>query len=545
MSGNVVLVGFMGAGKSRVGRALADRLGRPFVDTDERLVARFGMSIGDYFRQRGEAAFRAAESEAVAAACRAPDQVVSLGGGAIVRPANLTAARDGNLLVYLKASPETIWRRLTAEPGAEERPMLAGDDPRGRVAGLLREREPLYSQADVTIVTDDRSIDQLVDELARHVEAHASLRVGNGLAGRIGPLLRELGVDGRAFVISDDNVFPRHGQPLVASLAEAGYRPAARVVPGAEPSKSLATATELYGWLAGERAERRDFVVALGGGVVGDLGGFVAATYLRGLPVVQVPTTLLAQVDSAIGGKTAVNLEVGKNLVGAWHMPRLVLVDPALVGTLPRRQVVSGWAETLKHALLMDGRLLERIEANVEALLRLEPEITAEVVERSARLKVGVVAEDPREQGRRIILNYGHTIGHAVELSSDYRLHHGEAVAVGMTGAARIGQAIGLTPPELVARQSELLRRFGLPVGPAEVDLPRVRFAMSVDKKVEAQTNRWVLLEGVGCPVVRRDVPTELVERVLVELTAGPPARAGAGPRQGAAGADERAGRGE
>jgi shikimate kinase / 3-dehydroquinate synthase len=516
--GNVVLVGFMGAGKSRVGRALADRLGRPFVDTDERLVARFGTSIGDYFRARGEAAFREAESDAVAQACRDRDQVVSLGGGAIARPDNLAAARDGNLLVYLKASPETIWRRLTASPGADERPMLAGDDPRARIAGLLSEREPLYAQADLTIETDVRTVEQIVDELARQAEAHMSLRVGNGLAGRIGPLLRELGLAGRAFVVSDDNVFPRHGAALVASLAEAGYRPAARAVPGAESSKSLATAIELYGWLAEERAERRDVVVAMGGGVVGDLGGFVAATYLRGLPVVQVPTTLLAQVDSAIGGKTAVNLEVGKNLVGAWHMPRLVLVDPTLLGTLPRRQVVSGWAETLKHALIMDGRLLERIESSVEPLLRLEPELTAEVVERSARLKVGVVAEDPREQGRRIILNYGHTIGHAVELSSDYGLHHGEAVAIGMTGAARIGQAVGLTPAALLARQTELLRRFGLPVGRAAVDLARVRAAMSVDKKVEGQTNRWVLLAGVGCPVVRRDVPVELVERVLVEL---------------------------
>jgi shikimate kinase/3-dehydroquinate synthase len=516
--GNVVLVGFMGAGKSRVGQALADRLGRPFVDTDDRLVARFGTSIGDYFRRHGEPAFRDAESEAVAEACRASGQVVSLGGGAIVRPSNLAAARAGNLLVYLKASPEAIWRRLSASPDAAERPMLAGDDPRGRIAALLGEREPIYAQADITVDTEARSVEQVVEEIARQAEAHASLRVGNGLAARIGPLLRELGVEGRAFVISDDNVFPRHGRSLVDSLASADYRPAERVVPGAEPSKSLATATELYGWLASERAERRDFVVALGGGVVGDLGGFVAATYLRGLPVVQVPTTLLAQVDSAIGGKTAVNLEAGKNLVGAWHMPRLVLVDPTLVGTLPDRQIVSGWAETIKHALIMDERLLERIESSVEALLRLEPAITAEVVERSARLKVGVVAEDPREQGRRIILNYGHTLGHAIELASDYGLHHGEAVAIGMGAAARVGQAIGVTPPALVARQRDLLRRFGLELRPAAVDLARVRAAMSVDKKVEGKANRWVLLQAVACPIVRRDIPTEAVERVLAEL---------------------------
>jgi shikimate kinase/3-dehydroquinate synthase len=518
MAGNVVLVGFMAAGKSRVGRVLAERLGRPFVDADDVLVRRFGMPIGDFFKTHGETAFRDAESEVVGELCRGDDAVVSLGGGAIVRPRNLTAARDGNTLVYLAASPDTIWQRLTAEPGAQERPMLAGANPRERIAQLLSERVPIYTQAHATVHTDGLTVEQVVEQVARQVELHATLHVGNGLAGGLGTLMRELGLEGRAFVLSDETVFEHHGRAVVGSLESAGYRPAARTVAAHESSKSLATATELYRWLAAERAERKDVVVALGGGVVGDLGGFVAATYLRGMDVVQVPTTLLAQVDSAIGGKTAVNLDVAKNLVGAWHMPRAIVVDPTLLATLPRRQIVSGWTETIKHALIMDERLLERIEGSAEALLRLEPEVTAEVVERSARLKVGVVAEDPREQGRRIILNYGHTIGHAVELSSDYALHHGEAIAIGMTGAARLGEALGVTPSALVERQSALLRRFGLETDMGDLDLGRVRAAMSLDKKVEGRRNRWVLLEGVGCPVVRRDVPDDLVDRALAEL---------------------------
>ena len=347
-----------------------------------------------------------------------------------------------------------------------------------------------------------------------------TLRVEVGLLGRAGEALRELGVGGRAFVVSDDNVMPRHGDVLMGSLERAGYRPASRVVPGIESSKSLTTATELYGWLADERAERRDVVVALGGGVVGDLAGFVAATYLRGLALVQAPTTLLAQVDSAIGGKTAVNLlEKGKNLVGAWHLPVAILIDTATLGSLPRRQIVAGWSETLKHALIMDADLLTHIERNVDALLGLDPVVTAEVVERSARLKVAVVEEDPREQGRRIILNYGHTVGHALEAAAGYeRFHHGEAVAVGMRAAAEIGREVGVTPPELADRQARLLARFGLPSGATGVDLARLRAAMKLDKKVEAQMQRWVLLTAPGETVVRRDVPDDVVESVLRRL---------------------------
>jgi 3-dehydroquinate synthase len=507
----------MATGKSRVGRALAARLGRPFVDTDELLVARFGMPIGDYFRQAGEPAFRDAESEVLQAACAGRQQIISLGGGAIVRPENLAAAKRGNLLVRLAASPETIYARLMAEPGAAERPMLAGADPKARIAQLLADRAPIYSQAHATVVTDGKSVDELVEEIVSLAEAE-TLHVEAGLASRIGELLRDIGVGGRAFLVSNETIMPLHGEKLMRSLEAAGYRPAARVVPDHESYKSLATATELYGWLANERAERTDVVVALGGGMVGDLAGFAAATYLRGLAVVQVPTTLLAQVDSAIGGKTAVNLDVGKNLIGAWHMPRAIVVDPTLLTTLPRRDVVSGWTETIKHALIMDRSLLETIEANVDALLGLEMDITTEVVARSARLKVDVVAKDPREQNLRMILNYGHTLGHAIEAASDYRLLHGEAVAIGMRAAARIGRGMGVTPLELEERQARLIARFGLPTHGGAIDRDRAFRALRLDKKVEGQTNRWVLLEDVARPVIRRDVPGELVEDALTAV---------------------------
>jgi 3-dehydroquinate synthase len=347
-----------------------------------------------------------------------------------------------------------------------------------------------------------------------------SLHVEPGVVERLGELLRRRGLDGRAFVVTDENVGPRHGARVVRALEAAGYEPAMRAVAAVERSKSLATAADLFGWLAGERAERRDFVVALGGGLVGDLAGFVAATYLRGVPVVQVPTTLLAQVDSAIGGKTGVNLESGKNLVGAWHLPHVVVVDPTVLTTLPEREIRAGWVETLKHALLDGEAFTEEVESSAEALLRLDPERTAAVVERSGRFKVGVVEEDPREQGRRIVLNYGHTIGHALEAATEYtRFLHGEAIAVGLTGAARIGVAVGATPPALAERQRALLERFGLALTAPGVEPARVLAAMKIDKKVDARAIRWVLLEAAGRPIVRRDIPDDLAAATVRELT--------------------------
>jgi 3-dehydroquinate synthase len=257
--------------------------------------------------------------------------------------------------------------------------------------------------------------------------------------------------------------------------------------------------------------------VALGGGVVGDLAGFVAATYVRGLDVVQVPTTLIAQTDSAVGGKTGVNLDAGKNLVGAWHPPRLVVLDPTVLRTLPRRHVVAGWAETIKHALVRDAGLLALLDAHVDALLRLDPILTGEVVARSVAVKCDVVAQDPREQGIRVVLNYGHTIGHGVEHASGYALHHGEAVSVGMVSAARLGAALGVTPPALVGLHRDLLFRFGLPVDAPGIDDARVRAAMQRDKKADDAAIRWVLLHEIAQPVVRRDVPDRVVAAVVAE----------------------------
>jgi 3-dehydroquinate synthase len=328
------------------------------------------------------------------------------------------------------------------------------------------------------------------------------------------------GLAGTAYVISDSNVHRPYGKGVEKSLRGVGFATDSYVVPAGEMSKDLTIASEIYDWLAERRAERGHTVVALGGGMVGDLAGFVAATYLRGVPVVQVPTSLLAMVDASIGGKVAVNHREGKNLIGAFHQPRLVLADVSALKTLPKRELTSGWAEVIKHALIMDGGLLRVLEEDAGRLLKLDPDVTAPVVSRAMALKAQVVSEDERETtGRRTILNYGHTVGHGLEAASRYEaLLHGEAVALGMIAAASIGRRLGVTPPALTDRQNALLERFGLPARARGIDPEDVLRAITLDKKTSDGSVRWVLLEDVGQPVLRADVPLSLVRQVIEEM---------------------------
>ena len=341
--------------------------------------------------------------------------------------------------------------------------------------------------------------------------------VGWGLLGGLGRRLKDSGLDGPAYIISDDRVFPTYGPQAQGSLHRSQIEAHCFIVPSGEQSKRLELAEAIYRWLAERRAERGHVVVAVGGGVVGDLAGFVAATYLRGMPYVQVPTSLVAMVDASIGGKVAVNLPEGKNLVGAFHQPRMVVADVALLSTLGKRELAEGWVEAIKHGLILDSGLFDVFEDHAEELLALAPEASTKVIRRSVDMKARVVSEDERETvGLRILLNYGHTIGHAVEAATAYgRYLHGEAVSVGMMGAARISQGMGMITEEVVRRQRRLLERFNLPIEAPEVDPQAILQAMTLDKKTEGGSIKWVLLEGIGNAVVSRDVPYELVEQTV------------------------------
>jgi 3-dehydroquinate synthase len=327
----------------------------------------------------------------------------------------------------------------------------------------------------------------------------------------------------RAFVISDDAVLAQWGETAISSLKAAGIDAVNLALPPGDASKSLEQAGRAYDWLASHRAERRDAIIALGGGMVGDFSGFIAGTYLRGMPYVQAPTSLLAMVDASIGGKTAINHAGAKNIVGLFNQPRAVVADIATLKTLPRRALVEGMGEVIKHALIRDAEMLGILEERLEDLLALDPEFATSLIARNMAIKGDVVSQDERETGGvRELLNYGHTLGHAFEAAGGYEaLLHGEAVGAGMVAAAEIGRRVGVTPPELVERQNALIARAGLPTRPpAGIDRDRIRAALKMDKKIVAGGQRWVLLEDVGRPVVRDDVPTGVVEAVLDDLLA-------------------------
>jgi 3-dehydroquinate synthase len=342
--------------------------------------------------------------------------------------------------------------------------------------------------------------------------------VGRGVIDRVGDEMAAAGLSGRAFLVADVAMFPTAVHRIHEALERGGFVTNVLSLELREAVKNLDTVREIYSWLAKHRAERADTVIAMGGGVAGDLVGFAAATWLRGVPFVQVPTSLASMVDASIGGKTAVNLPEGKNLVGAFYQPKLVAQDVDHLETLPTREMAGGWAEAIKHGLILDAGLLDTFERHADEMQSLKGDLAVKTIRRSVQIKAEVVSADEFERGdTRVLLNYGHTVGHAIEAVAGYGQYlHGEAVAIGMMAAAGIAERLGMIGPELVDRQRAVLERYNLPVTVKGMTVDQVIDATKTDKKTRGGNIRWVLLEGPGKAVTRRDVP-EYVVRAAVE----------------------------
>jgi 3-dehydroquinate synthetase/shikimate kinase len=497
----LVFIGFMGAGKTSAARAAAASLQARAVDADHAIERRIGMTIEQYFERHGEAAFREVEEQVVCGLLEHPPApAISLGGGAVLS-ARVRDLLSRHTVVLLDVDVETAWRRC----GNKRRP-LARD--RDRFVELHRTRTPLYeSLADAVLIDSAREhVRQAVPALRSlppgvkllwAVTASGSypVHVGEGLLGSgFWP------VPGRRFAITDDDV---------AALYRVPEATAELRIPAGEEHKTLATVEQLLRGLADAGMDHDDHVAALGGGVVGDIAGFCAAVYQRGVRVVQVPTTLVAQVDSAYGGKTGVDLPEGKNYAGAYHQPSAVLVDPTTMATLPQGELASGWAEVIKTALIAGGALWDRVRAGAP--------LDRDLVLACARTKLAVVAADERDSGRRQVLNLGHTVGHAIETATAYRRYrHGEAVGLGLLAALALsGQG------ELRGEVAELLAARGLPVelDPA-VDLEDVLAAVQRDKKRRGGRVGFVLVEAPGDVRPGRPVPEGELRAAVTELRA-------------------------
>lgn len=543
---HIFLTGLPGSGKSTAGRLLAQRLGIPVFDVDMLIEASCGERIPDIFARYGEAYFRVWETRMLDAAIhKAEHAVIVTGGGCVIQAENRRLMQEHGVRVYLQVSPDTAIARLQAyqqlalAQGAlpEIRPLLSGPDPLAALKRLLAGRAAWYEEAEYTCSTEHKPVEQVVEEviamladandagagspIIRHVAVGQGYDVivdWDGLV-RLPHYLARLHLPSRVFLITDRNVEALYALPLIENLKQADFEAQLYVLPAGESSKSQQQLTALYDWLIEQHAERSEALIALGGGVVGDLVGFAAATYLRGVPLVHVPTSLLAQVDSAIGGKTGINHARGKNLIGAFYHPRLVLADPSVLLSLPDRVRIEGWAEVVKYGIILDAALFDLLELHAGTLRgRDHPpvELLCQIIARCIHLKASVIEEDEREQERRAILNYGHTVGHALENVSGYgELLHGEAVSLGMMVAARLAHAASLFSSADVERQQCVLEAFGLPtVYHGSVRAQDILAAIQLDKKVIGKRVRWILPQHIG-EVVITSLPDELVTGVV------------------------------
>lgn len=535
--GHIVLVGPMGSGKSTLGHALAARLGLRFIDVDQRIVADAGCSITDVFAHEGEAGFRAREARLLAQALGEDAAVVATGGGAVLAEGNRAAMRGAGRVVYLRVEAETQLARLH---GDTARPLLQASDPAQALAALQAVREPLYRAAahlifDTTSLAPEAAADALAERLrdfqdnpGMHDALH-TVEVGGAAPYRIhiGPGLLDDGallataLRGRhALLVSDTHVAPLYADRVDAALraAQPELRIARHVVPAGEAEKTLANFGGVIEALAALGATRDACVFALGGGVTGDMAGFAAACWMRGIDVVQLPTTLLAMVDSSVGGKTAVDIPQGKNLVGAFHPPRAVIADTATLRTLSPRELRAGLAEVIKYGAIVDAGFLDWLDAHGDALLAGEDAALAQAIARSCEHKAAITQRDPFERGERALLNFGHTFGHAIEAEQGYAdgLNHGEAVAVGMLLAARLSATLGLASWGDAEALRALLLRFGLPVDVPDGLAPEALLArMRLDKKAQASGLRFILWSGPGAAKVVADVDEGAVLAVL------------------------------
>jgi shikimate kinase/3-dehydroquinate synthase len=525
---NLVLTGFMGTGKTRIGREVARRLGRPFVDMDAEIEARAGKAIPRIFAEDGESAFRRMEADLCQELGSQTGRVIATGGGALLEAANREVMMRGGTVVCLTSDVDEIHRRLR-EGDAKARPLLNVADPRAEIERLLAARQEAYAAIPWQVDTTGASIEQVTQRVIQlagvvtlpvgYPGGEYPIYLGDGLLAHAGGALWATGaIQGeRVAIVSNPVVEPLYGAQLQTALCAAGYQSVVCLIPDGEEHKTLDTVARLYDQFLDGGLDRSSGVISLGGGVTGDIAGFAAATYMRGVPFVQVPTTLLSMVDASVGGKVGVDLPQGKNLAGAFKQPALVVVDPGVLATLPAEELRSGISEVIKHGIIGAPDLFTELES---PLPRSRSLLSVSQLARALEVKIGVIEADPFEQGRRAVLNLGHTVAHALEHLSGYGLRHGEAVAIGMVAVARISAELGRAEPTLAGRIEAALAAWDLPVRCPPFRVGEIWEAMAHDKKRRGRSLRWVLPHAIGHVEVTDDVPHDVVTSVLTDMGA-------------------------
>ncbi|AKZ61813.1 3-dehydroquinate synthase [Herbaspirillum hiltneri N3] len=559
MNGSIFLVGLMGAGKTTIGRALAKKLNKRFVDSDHEIESRTGTTIPVIFEIEGEESFRKREADVIRELSAQQDIVLATGGGAILRAETRAYLKQRGTVIYLRAGINQILQRTGRD---KNRPLLQTADPRRKLEELSRQRDPFYREvADFVIETGRPNVQFLVQAILSQLElapkqitdtavapatSHAQsaqsadpaksamtastfapialqvelgersypITIGHDLLSNPELLTRHVGGK-RVAVVTNDKVGPLYLPRVRKLLEDAGKQVTEIVLPDGEEQKTWTSLMKVFDVLLAEKCDRKTTLVALGGGVIGDLTGYAAASYMRGVPFVQIPTTLLSQVDSSVGGKTGINHPLGKNMIGAFYQPQAVIADTATLHTLPPRELAAGLAEVIKHGAIIDAPFFDWIEANIGKLVAKDNAALAYSIQRSCEIKADVVRQDEREGGLRAILNFGHTFGHAIENGLGYgQWLHGEAVGCGMVMAADLSHRLGYIDAASKDRLTALVKAAGLPVVAPDLGAERWLELMEVDKKNEGGAIKFILIKPLGQPLIT-NVPQDLLLQTL------------------------------
>jgi shikimate kinase/3-dehydroquinate synthase len=539
---SIVLVGLMGCGKSSIGKRLAVKLGLPFVDADDEIERAAAKTINDIFTEHGEAHFRDGERKVIARLLGNGPQVLATGGGAFINPETRQRVREKGISIWLRADLPVLMRRVMKR---DTRPLLRDGNPEATMRKLIEARYPIYAEADMTVESRDEPHDLAVTEILHRLATgpaatttqtpspSRSVRVdlgdrsydvliASGLLADTGALIKARLGNVKCGVVTDENVARHHLSALEQSLKAEGLFAGSIVMKPGEATKSFRDLATLSERLLELGLERGDLVVPLGGGVIGDLAGFAAGILRRGIRFVQIPTSLLAQVDSSVGGKTGINTPQGKNLIGVFHQPNLVIADTAVLTTLPPRQMRAGYAEVAKYGLLGDAKFFAWLKGNWQGVFGNHGPALTKAIETSVAAKAAIVARDETETGDRALLNLGHTFGHAFEAWTGYsdKLLHGEAIAIGMCLAFRLSEDLGLCPHGRAERVTAHFKAVGLPTTIRDIPLAnanadeRLRM-MGQDKKVRGGKLAFILARDIGDAFVSREVPPETVKTFL------------------------------
>lgn len=522
---NIFLIGFMGTGKSAIGRILAKMSGYEFFDSDEEIEKKAGMTIKDIFSQQGESHFRKLESEAIADLANRSNCVIATGGGVVLSSRNMETLRSNGTIISLKAKPEVILERIDKTDG---RPLLEVNNPYNTIHEILNTRKGLYKgdlildtsymnpeEAAIRInafVNSEKQSSRLTIDFARGA---CEIVSGSHLIDDLNKFIGAVYPKGKVLIISSPAIHGLWGSKLMDTL-NGCYPLDWCLIPDGEEYKNIENLSKIYDKATEMKLERDSLIIGFGGGVIGDITGFAASTFMRGIPYIQIPTTLLSQSDSSIGGKTAINYKEGKNLIGSFYQPKMVIADTSLLVTLPPIEFRNGLAEVIKYGMICDYEFFEYLENKLDKILQLDQEAVSYIIRKSCSIKASIVQQDEMDHGPRMLLNYGHTIGHAIEAATDYRLfRHGEAVSLGMEGAAYIAAAMGIINGNYRSRQSKLLAGAGLPIRFPYMNIEKVFNLMKNDKKSQKGHLRFVLPKSPGDSAVFGNITEDCIKNAL------------------------------